>query len=414
MRSRWWSGLPADLVLAAASAAVMLVAAAESTDLPARPVDATVVLFVAGIAAWAALARRAPRVALAGACATFFAALAAGIPAFSPALALGVPLFVAALAGHPWWGAGVIAVVATAGLGYRPFGAGAEPLGQVALDVLFDVALMTVVLLLGETTRSRRALRAESELRLRLAEQEHRERVVAERLRTARDLHDVLAHTVTVVGIQAGVALEALDERPDRAREALERVRTAGRDALSDLRSTIAVLRDPAADRADSADSTDSADRTDGMGRTARTVRADGSPHGPAPGFDRLPELVDAVRAAGVAATLDVRGEEVPVRQAIEVAVYRIVQESLTNALRHADATALTVVLDRGPGRVAVEVRDDGRAHAAGEPERGSGVRGMTERVAALGGELRVGPAGDGAPGWSVRAWFPVEGARCP
>src|SRR5690606_14290891 len=120
-------------------------------------------------------------------------------------------LFVAAWTGHLWWGAAVLGLVAVSGTSYRLFGEATEPLSQILLTTLFDVSLMAVLLLLGQAFRSRRALREEAALRLRLAEQEHQQRLTAERMRTARDLHDVLSHTLALVGIQADVAAESVD-----------------------------------------------------------------------------------------------------------------------------------------------------------------------------------------------------------
>ncbi len=359
--------------------AVMLVATLQSDDQPARPLDAVLVGAVIAIGAWTVLVRIAPRIALAGAAVTLYAAYALDVPAFSPALALGIPVFAVARAGYLGWGAAAVAVVTVTGTPFRLFGQGAEPPGQVAVDLVFDVALLGVLLLLGETVRSRSALREEAALRLRLAEQEQQQRVTAERLRIARDLHDVLAHTVTVVGVQAGVAAESFDHQPDRARDAVEHIRTAGREAMADLRSTIALLR------AETSEPTESS---------------------PAPGLAQLDDLIDVVRAAGVAATLTVHGDPMPLRPAVEVAAYRVVQESLTNVLRHAGATAVTVDVRHAADGVWVEVRDDG-TDAEPATAAGSGLRGMAERVAALGGDLTAGAAGNGEAGFAVRARLP-------
>ncbi|MBE8523190.1 sensor histidine kinase [Amycolatopsis sp. H6(2020)] len=360
---------------------VMLGAAAISTDQPAHPVDAVVVAAVIAVGAWVVIARRAPRTAVAGSCVCFFGALAIGVPAFSPALALGYELFGVALAGHLGWGVAVIGLVGLSSTFYRLLGEGAETFAQVAIGTLFDVALLSVILLLGETLHSRHALREEAGLRLRLAEQEHEQRVTAERLRIARDLHDVLAHTVTVIGIQANVAAENLTDRPDRAREAVEWVRAAGEDAMADLRSTIAVLRTRA----------DSGDR-------------------PAPGIGQLADLAEAARAAGMAVTLGVRGDTTSLRPAVELTVYRLAQESLTNALRHSGGDTVTLTVDCGRDEVLVTVRDNGHGTGGACRSPGSGLRGMAERAAALGGLVQCGPADDGMPGWAVRARLPSGG----
>ncbi|MQA62051.1 MAG: hypothetical protein GEU86_11230 [Actinophytocola sp.] len=387
MCSRWWHGTVADLAAALLLTTVMLAATMASTDHPARPVDAVVVVAMIAIGGWVAVARRMPRTALIGACVTFFAALAIGVPGFSPALALGFPLFVAARAGHLWWGVAVVSWIAVSGVSYRLLGEGAEPLPQVAVGSLFDVALVTVIVLLGETLRSRRQLSDEAQLRLRITEREHQQRITAERLRTSRDLHDVLAHTVTVVGIQANVAAESIEDRPERARAAIESVRVASKDALSDLRSTIAVLR------------------------------ADGSANGgprAVPGLNQVPDLLDTTRAAGMAASLHIDGDRTGLRPSVALAVYRVVQESLTNALRHSSASTVTVAVDCAGDAVRVTVRDDGKQAAEARPVAGSGLRGMTERVTALGGTVRYGPADNGKAGWVVRVHLPVRGASCP
>ncbi|MGH3735346.1 MAG: sensor histidine kinase [Micromonosporaceae bacterium] len=182
------------------------------------------------------------------------------------------------------------------------------------------------------------------------------------------------------------MAAESIDRQPERAREAIESVRTASQDALADLRSTIAVLRAPTPEN--------------------------GIPQ-PAPGLDQLPDLVDAVRATDVAASLQVRGDTTALRPTVELAVYRVVQESLTNALRHSGAGSVEVVVESGRDEVRVTIRDDGtRVARVLQPDQttGSGLRGMTERVAALGGKLHYGPAGDGKPGWAVRARMPAGG----
>jgi signal transduction histidine kinase len=367
----------------------MIAAAAQSADHPARPMDVATVTAIALVGAWTALARRAPRTALAGSLLTFYAALAFGVPAFSPALPLAVPLFAVAKAGYLWLGIATAGVVGASSVTWRLLGEMPEPFARVAVSTLFDLALLTVLLLLGEVLRSRGALRAEAALRLRVAEQAHQQRITAERLRIARDLHDVLSHTVAVVGIQAGVAAESIRTRPSRAEQAVELVRSATTDAMADLRSTIAVLREET---------------------------ADDLPLQPAPGLAKLPDLLHEAQAAGLTATLTVRGDPTPLRPAVELAVYRIVQESLTNVLRHARASSVRALVEHCGDAILVEVRDDGRG-ARPPVERdgapmGSGLQGMAERVAALGGALSFGPAGNGGTGFTVRVRLPTGGGR--
>lgn len=386
--SRGWR-LVADALLGVVMTAVMVTAAATSGDEPARPLDGWVIAAVAVLGAWAGLARHAPRVAIVGSGLTFYTALALGVPGFSPALALGVPVFVAALVGYLWWSAAVLVVVTATSAPYRLLAAGAEPFSQVVVNSLFDLALVAVLLLLGESLRSRRALRRESELRLLLAEQEHQRRLTTERLRVTSDLHDVLSHTVALVGIQANVAAESIDADPEEARAAIAKVRNATREAAADLRSTIAVLRQECPER--------SVD--------------------PAPGVEQLPALLESFRATGVTPTLTHTGCSQQLRPAVDLAVYRVAQEALTNVLRHAGATTVDIAVDYGAEAVTVTVRDDGSGLDAlggvgASPGAGSGLRGMVERVESLAGRLEHGPRDDGATGYQVQARVPLEGAK--
>ena len=382
-----WRAVAGDALLGGAMAALMILAAGTSGDEPARPLDGWSVAAILAIGSWAALARHAPRTATVGATLTFYAALAFGVPAFSPALALGVPVFVAARWGHLWWGIGVLAVVGATSAPYRWFGPGDEPLAQVALTTLYDLALVGILLLLGDTLRSRQALARSAEMRLLLAEQEHQQRLTRERLRVTGELHDVLSHTVALVGIQAAVAAETIDSDPDLATQAIDRVRTATREAAADLRTTIALLREEPPDELS-----------------------------PTPGIDQLPDLVEGFRAAGLEARLSVAGCTGRLRPSVDLAVYRIVQESLTNVLRHSTASTVDVSVECATDAVEVTVRDDGTTDRS-RPDQvttegtGSGLRGMTERVTALGGRLDHGPAGDDHEAYRVRARIPLGGA---
>ncbi|GAA4608634.1 hypothetical protein GCM10023195_34020 [Actinoallomurus liliacearum] len=291
---------------------------------------------------------------------------------------------------------------------------------------LFDAALdgSTVVfvaaLLLGDSVRSRRARRAEFEARLALLAA-HRDQVAAqrlteERMRIARELHDVSAHTIAVINVQASVAAELLTEAPDQAREALEAVRRAGGEAMAEMRATVGVLREQ-----------------DG---------AEGGMEPPAPGIDRLPDLALAWTGGGPRVDVRVEGERRPLPRLVEFTAYRIAQESLTNALRHSDAGLVEIVVRYDEAGLALEVRDDGGGGdgRAGEPgwapegdrrvgERewvteddgrtggpgwvaeGNGLRGMAERAAGLGGRLTAGPfewPGGAGRGFRVRAWLPT------
>ncbi|WP_217496244.1 sensor histidine kinase [Arthrobacter sp. 24S4-2] len=205
------------------------------------------------------------------------------------------------------------------------------------------------------------------------------------RLALARDIHDVVAHSLSLINVRASVALHLGDRDPDQFRPALEAIKAASKESLDEVRQLLGVLRDDA-------------------------------PLRPAagPGLGKLPELAENARRTGLDVTLDVRlgpGAGGPLSEpagaALEEAAYRIVQEALTNVVRHAGAARAAVVLevpDDGPdaGRLTVTVDDDGRG-ASGAPE-GNGLTGMRERVAALGGTVRFLPLD---PGWRVQAVFP-------
>ncbi|MBA9007804.1 sensor histidine kinase [Thermomonospora cellulosilytica] len=220
---------------------------------------------------------------------------------------------------------------------------------------------------------------AEAESRRRELE---RRRASEERLRIARELHDVLAHNISMINVQAGVALHLIDERPEQARTALAAIKEASKEALTEMRQVIGVLRQ--------------------QGETA--------PRSPAAGLDRLPELLDRARAAGLTVHAEV---DPPPPGALpagtDLAVFRIVQESLTNVTRHAGPGPVTVWVrvSYGERGVFIRVDDDGRGAALlAEDTGGSGLAGMRERAAALGGELSAGPRPGG--GFRVTALLPA------
>ena len=204
--------------------------------------------------------------------------------------------------------------------------------------------------------------------------------VAAERGRLARELHDIIAHCVSVMVVQAGAAEEIIDRQPDRAREALRAVGTSGRAALADLRTLLGLLRD---------------------GELAPALA-------PQPGIGDLGTLAAQVRAAGLPVHLSVEGEPYDLPPGIGLAVFRIVQEGLTNTLKHAGAAQATVVVRYLPGSLQVSVTDDGRGIShAGQEGTGHGVPGMRERVSLYGGELQAGPLP--GSGYQLLARLPAE-----
>jgi signal transduction histidine kinase len=228
--------------------------------------------------------------------------------------------------------------------------------------LLSVIAIAVVPAMIALLVRSRR----ESEREVR--EQERRRYAYEERLRIARDVHDVVGHSLAVITMQAGVALHLLDkertgnQRPDHIASSLEAIKKTSREALAELRTTLEIFR---------ADSEE--------------------PRSPPPGLARLEDLVDGLRSAGREVTLvhehpDDDLQEVPV--AVDQAAFRIIQESLTNIVRHAPTAHATVRVTRDAGMLSLEVSDDGPA--VGVPPDGNGIRGMRERARAVGGTVRV------------------------
>ncbi|MFG2103779.1 sensor histidine kinase [Micromonospora echinaurantiaca] len=217
---------------------------------------------------------------------------------------------------------------------------------------------------------------------LRRSQAEVREHaVVGERVRIARELHDVVAHHVSVMGVQASAARRVLDKDPVKARTALGAIEETARTAVDELRRMLGVLR-------------------------ARDARPDGvEPAGPA-GIDQVAAVVERAREAGLRATLGVYGDPVPLPDSVSQAAYRVAQEAVTNTLKHATgATVLDVRIRYLAHEVEVDVTDDGRATRPANAD-GLGLIGMRERVATHGGALEVGPRAGG--GWRARARFPL------
>jgi len=215
-----------------------------------------------------------------------------------------------------------------------------------------------------------------------LREQQARDAVMEERVRIARELHDMVAHSVTVMVIQAGVVRRRLDAGLEVNRELLHGIEVAGREAVGELRRTLGLLR---------------GDESDGAA--------------PPVGLDRLDELIGQVREAGLTVTLRRDGDAVPLLPAVDLSAYRIVQEALTNVLKHAGPAAVTVEIGyRADGLHLDVVNGPGAPDHAPPPVRsGQGLIGMRERVALFGGQLRTGPRADG--GYAVAARLPLLAA---
>src|SRR6266545_1404102 len=343
-----------DAGLAVGTAAVTAATVHVAVEPHATPPDALAYLLAVSFGAVLLVRRRWPLGVFAAANLLLFVYYTLGYPGMSPAIPLGVALYTAAAAGHLRWGLLSTAFYMTAGavvVGLREN----TPALEVLTLFLPQASLMVALLLLGDAVRSRRGWQAE--VRERLArveadrEREAQRRVERERLRIARELHDVLAHTIAVVTVQAGVAADVLAESPEQARAALRAIRSASREAMAELQATVGVLR------------------------------------------------------AG-----ELAGEPRPLPALVDLTAYRIVQEPLTNVGRHAGGAAATVTIRYEPGAVVVEVDDDGQGPGP-EPadgHQGFGLAGMAERSAALGGSLEAGPRPGG--GFRVRAWLPLAG----
>jgi signal transduction histidine kinase len=246
----------------------------------------------------------------------------------------------------------------------------------------FEVAS---VLLFGLAVANRRvyaeAMRERFERAERTREEEARRRVDAERLRIARELHDVVAHTISVINVQARVAAQVIPDPPEEGAQALAAIKEASVQALREVRNILGLLRQ----------------------NEAGGVESPG-------GLDRLDALVSATTKAGLPVTVTMAGEPYTLPPTVDLAAYRIVQESLTNALRHAGQAQATVHVSYLPGGMTIEVVDDGCGTGTGAGQGphglGYGIAGMRERAASVGGTVEAGPRDGG--GFGVRASLPV------
>ncbi|WP_327584158.1 histidine kinase [Nonomuraea sp. NBC_00507] len=246
-----------------------------------------------------------------------------------------------------------------------------DPAAASGMNLLSGWLVAMVVV--GEMVRSRRAYLRAVEERAEEAERTREEaalrRAGEERLWIAQELHDSLTHSISVVNVQAAVAMELLERDPARAREALGAIKESGHEAMNELRATLGVLRQAVPDG----------------------------------GLATLPRLVSRAEGAGLRVSYSITGDPYVVPSEVDGAAYRIVQEALTNVLRHAGAAAVAVRVGYDPAGITLRVDNDGEAGTAGP---GMGLIGMRERAVAVGGSLTAGPGEDG--GFSVRARLPV------
>jgi len=371
--STGWSGVPTgvrDWAIAVGMAATLLV-----TGLSERHSGMGSALLGCTLLAAGGLAlvwrRRAPVPVLAatGLCAVGYQAAGFDVPAVAFLFAV----YAAVREGHRT----VTVVASVAVLATLPLAAlasGVHDTGEAFAQArsALEIAWLVAAGAAGEALRQaeRRADEAE-----RTREETARHRADQERLHIARELHDSLTHQISVIKVQSEVAVHLARKRREPVPDALLAIREAGREATRELRATLEALRDD--------------DKT--------------PPHG----LDHVPELVERFRMTGMDASLTIEGHRHGVPAAVGRTVYRIVQESLTNIARHADAATASVRIDCRPDVIAIRIDDDGKAVPDTAPTLGVGLLGMRERVTALGGRLRAEPRGEG--GFTVQAELPVE-----
>ncbi|QFY12484.1 sensor histidine kinase [Nonomuraea phyllanthi] len=368
-----WSGVRSgvmDGAIAVGVAAALLVTGLSGQH-SAAPLDLLgYALLAAGGLALAARRRApVPVLALTGLCAVGYQAAGFDVPAVAYLFAV----YTSVRTGHR----AITVAASVAMLALLPLAAlasGLHDTGEAFAQArgALELAWLIAAGAAGEALRQaeRRADEAE-----RTREETARRRADEERLHIARELHDSLTHQISIIKVQAEVAVHVARKRGEQVPEALLAIQEAGREATRELRATLEALRDD-----------DTA---------------------PPRGLDHVADLVERARTAGLDATLTIGGQRHDVPAAVDRTVYRIVQESLTNIARHAAAETASVRIDYRPDGLAIRVDDDGRATPGTPPVPGVGLLGMRERVTALGGHLRAAPRGEG--GFTVQAELPVE-----
>ncbi|GAA0437084.1 two-component sensor histidine kinase [Acrocarpospora corrugata] len=315
--------------------------------------------------------RRAPVgvLAVTGLCAVGYQAAGFDVPAVAYLFAV----YAAVRAGHHTVTV-VASVIMLAALPVAALASGSHDAGEAFAQArgALELAWLIAAGAAGEALRQaeRRAEEAE-----RTREETARRRADEERLRIARELHDSLTHQISIIKVQAEVAVHVARRRGEQVPQALLVIQEAGREATRELRATLEALREDGA--------------------------------APPRGLDQVAELVERARTSGLDATLTIEGHRHEVPSAVSGTVYRIVQESLTNIARHAATTTVSVRIDYCPGTLTIRVDDDGKAAPGTLPVPGAGLLGMRERVTALGGRLRAEPRGEG--GFTVQAELPVD-----
>lgn len=368
-----------DAVLAAAMGAVVALAVAADLEGTGRAGPAAY-LFAAGLGALLLLRRRMPRVVLVLTVLGIFTYYIFDLPPIGLALPAVAALFSAAERAHTR-----AAVAAAASLvvvaAYFRVEEGLPGSYLFSYDLLTDVALAAAAIALGVSVRARRDAREHQEQLRGLAAAEERNeaqrRLETERVAIARDLHDTVGHALSVIAVHSNVAAEALGRDDDAAARALGQIQAAASATLRELRNTVKLLRSP----------------------VSGPVERDGL------GLSGLPQLMARAREAGLDVSADVDVTAGALDAGVDAAAYRIVQESLTNVLRHAGARHAWVSARLQDGMLELSIADDGARPPGTGPAPGRGLQGMAERTALLGGRFSAGARADG--GFEVRAALP-------
>ncbi len=343
--------------------------------------DAIAYLFACGFGVLMLARRRFPVVVLVLTMFLLFAYYIADYPAIGLAVPVAAALYSAAELGH-LTAAVVVSLILNIVSTYFRLLEGQPVAYLLGYELVSTVTLMAAAIALGDSTRTRRALRAEQEQTARFIEQEHayraEQRVQAERVHMARDLHDVIGHSISVISLHADVAREAIGNNEEEARQALAHIRAASSETMRELRATVKLLRSPTGEQPN------------------RSITS----------LANLATLIENATGSGLRIDLERTGEVDKLPATVETAAYRIIQEALTNILRHANATQVSLRITVEADALRLQIRDNGNATRK-SVQPGSGMTGMTERARLLGGTLtaQVEPTG----GFVVNAMLPLQ-----
>lgn len=330
------------------------------------------------------LRRSFPRLVLVVTLVLLFSYYIVGFPPIGIAVPVVAALFSASERDHTGWAVGATVFTLTLSTAYRVWEGDESASYVLGYEMVMNVAMMAGAIALGYGVRSRRAQREQQLEIIRLSSLEQQRaadrRIQNERVEVARDLHDLVGHTMSVISLHTDVARESVGHDDQVVSEALGRIRTATSDTLSELRATVKLLRSP------------------------RTAIAEAG----VVSLSGVETLVTSARAAGPTVDYEPLPSAVRLSAAVDATAYRIIQESLTNVLRHARADRVWVRVAAEADRLVVSIRDDGQGRPDQEnPGAGHGIAGMTERARLLGGDLTAGPHPDG--GFDVRALLPLS-----